>query len=166
MNLADVLHLSYQRRLRVLGEKWTIIGVTCSLFGCFLELLILGGHDPVYAPGAPLVTHCNLWCWEITGAGRPGRHSQLVRAPPVQWGQSRLQTDTLMFLPNMWVFHSFSKASHSHVRLCAFSAQCLFKSTRIGIQVHTWGRWTKHPDHCVLHAICSTWLGKHLPSAA
>ncbi len=74
--------------LRVLGEKWTVRVVTCSLFDRFSELLILGWHDPVYAPGALLVTHCNFGCWEITGAGRPGRHSQLGGAPPVRWGHS------------------------------------------------------------------------------
>lgn len=57
----------------------------------------------------PLVTHCNLWCWEITGAGRPGRYSQLGGAPPVRWGHSQPQIDTLISHPKMWVFQSFSK---------------------------------------------------------
>lgn len=150
---------------RVLGEKWTVRVVTRSLFDRFLELLFLGWRDPVYAPGAPPVTHCNLWCWEITGAGRPGRHSQLGGAPPVRWGHSQPRSDTLIFLPKMCFFHSFSKASHACIRHC-FAAQRPFKSTRIGEQVCTWGRWTEHPDRCVLHTICSTWLEKHLPSTA
>lgn len=151
--------------LRVLGEKWTVRVVTCSPFDRILELLILGWHDPVYAPGAPLVKHCNLWCWEITGAGRPGRHSQLGGAPPVRWGYCQPLTDTLSFVPKMWVFHSFSKAPLPRIRHC-FSAQRPFKSTRIGEQVRTWGRWTQHPDRCVLRTICSTWLGKHPPRTA
>lgn len=89
--------------LRTLGEKWTVWVSACSSFDHFLELLILGWHDPVYAPGAPLVTHCNLWCWEITGAGRPGRHSQLARAPPVWWGHSQPQTDTLIFRSKFFI---------------------------------------------------------------
>lgn len=118
----------YQCRLRVLREKRTVRVVTCTPFDHFLELLILRWHDPVYAPGAPQ-WHCNLWCWEITGAGRPGRHSQLGRAPPVRWGHSLPQTDTLIFFPNMWVFHSFSKASHSRVRRCTFQL-----SVRLNLQ--------------------------------
>lgn len=89
--------------LRTLGEKWTVWVSACSSFDHFLELLILGWHDPVYAPGAPLVTHCNLWCWEITGAGRPGRHSQLAGAPPVWWEHSQPQTDTLIFRPKFFI---------------------------------------------------------------
>lgn len=121
---------------------------------------------PSLRPRCPLETLCNLWCWEITGAGRPGRHTQLDRAPPVRWGHSQPQTDTLISppppTPKLQAFHSFFKGCTSRYSTMRFSAQCPLKSMRIVEYVYTWGRWTEHPDRCVLHTICSTWLGKHL----
>lgn len=168
MNSEDVLHLLQSTRihmsawLRVLGRKWTIDMQPIWL--------LLGASYPRVAwpslhPWCPLMSQCNLWFWEITGAGRPGRHSQLGRTPPVQWGHSQSQTGALIFYFKMWVFHRFSKVLHPCIRHY-FSELCPFKSTRIGEQVCTWGRWTEHPDCCVLRTICSTWLGKHLPSKA
>lgn len=59
----------------------------------------------------------------------------------------------------MWAFHSFLKGCTLDFLI---AAQCPLNSMRIVEYVYTWGRWTEHPDRCVLHTICSTWLGKHL----
>lgn len=142
----------------VTGKKCTVSGDThaahLTVSWSFLSSGGVTQFRPLVHPHPSSVTQCNLWCWEITEAGRPGRHSQLGRTPPVRWGHSQPQTE-------MWAFHSFSKASHPCIRRC-FSAQRPFTSTRIGEQVYTWGRWTEHPGRCVLRTICSTWLGKHL----
>lgn len=65
-------------------------------------------------------------------------------------------------IPKLQAFHSFFKGCTSRYSTMHFSAQCPLKSMRIVEYVYTWGRWTEHPDRCVLHTICSTWLGKHL----
>lgn len=114
--------------------------VKCGIFDRS-ELLILRWSDPLYTPGALLVTHCNLWCWEITGAGRPGRHGQLGESPPVRRGQCL----TPNFSTKLGAFHSVFKGFHIFV---SDDASQLLKSTKAGEKVWTWGRWTEHPAFC------------------
>lgn len=108
----------------VTGKKCTVSGDThaahLTVSWSFLSSGGVTQFRPLVHPHPSSVTQCNLWCWEITEAGRPGRHSQLGRTPPVRWGHSQPQTQT-------WAFHSFSKASHPCIRRC-FSAQCPFTS--------------------------------------